>query len=143
TGTTFAWVNASSKRPREYFELNVAGMRAHRRLSAEWTNASWIVSTGSLKWETTHKGQERLIKDVEELSEWGYSATLLSPRQVLRDLEPDLLIDPAVEAVAFYPDESHIYPKQLLACLLRTMLTMGVELHTNTRVVDFDVRGNR
>jgi len=143
TGTTFAWVNASSTHPREYFELNVAGMRAYRRILAEGTNAPWLVSTGSLRWETTPEGQGQLIKDVEELREWGYSATLLSPRQVLRDLEPDLLMDPAVEAVAFYPDESHIYPKQLLTYLLRALLALGVELRTNTRVVDFDICGKR
>src|SRR5207248_10672435 len=29
TGTTFAWVNASAKEPRSYFDLNAAGMAAH------------------------------------------------------------------------------------------------------------------
>lgn len=143
TSTTFAWVNASGKRPREYFELNVAGIQAHRRFLAEWTSTPWLVPTGSLRWETAPESQERLIKGVEELRDWGYSATLLSPGQVTRDLEPDLLIDPAVEAVAFYPDESHIYPRQFLTNLLRAGQALGVELHTHTRVVDFDIRSNR
>src|SRR6476646_3613454 len=32
--TTFAWTNAGGKQPRSYFDLNVEGMQAHRRLAA-------------------------------------------------------------------------------------------------------------
>src|SRR5579859_7923459 len=46
TGTTFAWINASAKELRPYFELNVAGMAAHERLSAEFEGAPWLGPTG-------------------------------------------------------------------------------------------------
>ena len=143
TGTSFAWVNAGGKQPREYFELNVAGMVAHRRLVAEWPGAPWFVPTGNLEWKDTPEAQEHLVKHVERLREWGYSATLLSPRQVVNTLEPDLLIEQSVDAVAFYPDESHIYPKLLLTYLLRAARELGVELYTSAKVVDFDLRGDR
>ena len=38
TGTTsasFAWVNANDKTPRDYFELNRAGLEEHSRLGGE------------------------------------------------------------------------------------------------------------
>jgi glycine/D-amino acid oxidase-like deaminating enzyme len=143
TGTSFAWVNAGGKRPREYFELNVAGMRAHRRLAAEWSHAPWFVPTGNLAWENTPGGQELLVKKTEELRAWGYAAELLSPRQVVRDLEPDLLIERTVEAVACYPDEGHIYPRLLLTYLLRAARSLGVELCASAKVIDFQMHGDR
>jgi len=143
TGTTFAWVNASSKRPRAYFELNVAGMVAHRRLRAEWVDAPWFIPSGNLEWEHTPNAQMRLIRRAEELREWGYPVVFLSPRQVIRDLEPDLLIDEAVEAVAFYPDEGYIYPRPLLTHLLRAVRALGVELYTGVAVVDFILNNDR
>jgi glycine/D-amino acid oxidase-like deaminating enzyme len=143
TGTSFAWTNAGGKRPRAYFELNVAGMMAHRRLQAEWCDAPWFVPTGNLEWETTPEAQERLITHTQELRAWGYSATLLSPRSVMRELEPDLLIEPSVEAVAFYPDEGHVYPRLLLTHLLRAARSLGVALSTGAKVIDFAMRGNR
>jgi glycine/D-amino acid oxidase-like deaminating enzyme len=143
SGTSFAWVNAGGKRPREYFDLNVAGMRAHRRLAAEWSHAPWFVPTGNLAWEDTPGGQEFLVKQAEELRAWGYAVELLSPRQVVRDLEPDLLIEPTVEAVAFYADEGHIYPRLLLTYLLRAARSLGVELCTSAKVIDCHMHGNR
>ena len=35
TSTSFAWVNANNKLPRDYFELNVAGLHEHERLCDE------------------------------------------------------------------------------------------------------------
>ncbi|SRR6266516_3286941 len=143
SGTSFAWVNASGKRPRAYFELNVAGMRAHRRLVAEWQHAPWFVPTGNLTWKDAPDGHERLVKQTEELREWGYAVELLSPHQVVRDLEPDLLIERTVEAVAFYPDEGHVYPGLLLTYLLRAARSFGVELCSDAKVSDFQTRGNQ
>ncbi len=143
TGTSFAWLNAGGKRPREYFELNIAGMRAHRRLAAEWQHAPWFVPTGNLAWEDTAGGQELLVKKTEELRAWGYAVELLSPHQVIRDLEPDLLIERTVEAVAFYPDEGHIYPRLLLTYLLRAARSLGIKLCTTAKVIDFQMHGNR
>lgn len=143
TGTSFAWTNAGGKHPHEYFELNVVGMKAHRRLQAEWPDARWFVPTGNLEWETTPDAQERLVKHTEDLRAVGYSATLLSPRQVVTALEPDLLIEQAVEAVAFYPDEGHVYPRLLLTHLLRAARSLGVELCTGAKVSDFEMRGDR
>ncbi|HTK07954.1 MAG TPA: FAD-dependent oxidoreductase [Ktedonobacteraceae bacterium] len=143
TGASFAWVNAGSKQPREYFALNVAGMIAHRRFMAEWPATPWLIPTGNLEWGDTPEAQERLIKRVERLRAWDYSASLLSPRQVVSTLEPDLLLEPTVEAVAFYPEESHVYPRLFLTYLLRAARTLGVELSTGEKVVDFEMHGDR
>src|SRR5215203_7151818 len=62
TSTSFAWVNANNKLPREYFELNLAGMREHERLRDE-IGGGWLHSTGNLI-RTTAEVQENLEKRV-------------------------------------------------------------------------------
>jgi glycine/D-amino acid oxidase-like deaminating enzyme len=143
TGTSFAWLNAGAKRLREYYELNVAGMEAHRRLIAEFPDAPWYVQTGNLEWRATPEAQERLFQQVERLQGIGYPAKLLTPTQVVKDLEPDLMIEPSVEGIAYYPEESHVYPKLFLTHLLRAAQSLGVELHPRTKVVDFEMSGNQ
>ena len=49
TSTSFAWVNANNKLPRDYFELNVAGMDEHERLRDE-IGGDWLYTTGNLIW---------------------------------------------------------------------------------------------
>ena len=63
------WVNANNKLPREYFELNLAGMREHERLHAE-LGGEWLHLTGNLIMPT--EGElENLEKRVERLLHVG------------------------------------------------------------------------
>lgn len=142
TNTSFAWLNAGAKKG-EYFDLNVAGIEAHRRLVAEFPEAPWYVQTGNLEWRGTQEAQERLFAQVKRLEGRNYPAKLLTPAQVVKDLEPDLIIEPSVEAVAYYPEESHIYPKLFLTYLLRAAQSIGVKLCTGTKVVDFEMSGDQ
>jgi len=142
TGTTFAWVNASSKEPHDYFALNAAGMAAHARLAAEFGDASWLVPTGSLEWETSVVGQERLAARGRQLSDWGYPVQFLTYRQVER-LEPDLRWGPEVGDVLFYPDESFVFPSLYLANLLRAARARGTALRLGEEVMEVVVEGGR
>src|SRR5579871_5215495 len=71
SGTSFAWVNASSKEPHAYYALNAAGVAAHARLAAELADAPWLVPTGNLEWATSASGQEQLAARAGRLSEWA------------------------------------------------------------------------
>src|ERR671910_105772 len=70
TSTSFAWVNANNKLPRDYFELNVAGMREHGRLHAEM-GGGWLYSSGNLIWAADEE-RENLERRVERLRSWSY-----------------------------------------------------------------------
>ena len=142
TGTTFAWLNASTKEPRPYFELNVAGMRAHRRLADELGEAPWLVSTGNLEWETSLAEQQMLAARAARLAEWGYRARHLTRREAER-LEPDLLLPPDVEEMVFYPDEGFLFPHVYLACLLRASRANGAVLRLAEDVVEIGSDGGR
>ena len=140
TGTSFAWVNASSKEPRPYFELNAAGMVAHARLAAEFGDAPWLVPTGNLEWDTTPDGRGQLVARASQLKEWGYDVRHLTRREVER-LEPDLLMDQDVQEVVFYPDESFIFPSTYLACLVRAASERGCVLRFGEEVVEIMTTG--
>ena len=75
TSTSFAWINANNKLPRDYFELNVAGMGEHERLRNE-IGGDWLHSTGNLIWAVDEE-QENLEKRVERLRSWSYAAEML------------------------------------------------------------------
>ena len=93
SGTSFAWLNANKKTPRAYFELNLAGMRAHRELAAE-LGGDWYRPQGNLEW-----GAADLEARVDRLRGWSYEAELV-PAAHARALEPALRVPDDVDAVA-------------------------------------------
>ena len=50
SGISFAWTNANNKTPRAYFDLNVAGMRAHAALKDEFGATPWWHDGGRVEW---------------------------------------------------------------------------------------------
>src|SRR5262249_25652913 len=62
TGTSFAWVGASHRGLWDYFDINVQGMAAYRRLEVELGTLPGFVRTGSLTW-----GDPELAERVAEL----------------------------------------------------------------------------
>ncbi|MDT7635737.1 MAG: hypothetical protein QOC83_25, partial [Pseudonocardiales bacterium] len=43
SATSYAWVNANNKEPRDYYELNLAGLEAHHRLARD-ADGGWLVA---------------------------------------------------------------------------------------------------
>jgi glycine/D-amino acid oxidase-like deaminating enzyme len=107
TGNSFAWLNSFAKSPREYHRLNVRSIREHEDLARE-LSGEWVRVDGGLTWE--HHDDEarsaRLREKIRRLHQWGYRVEALEPEQVMRDLEPDIFIDPdKVETVYYTPNE--------------------------------------
>jgi glycine/D-amino acid oxidase-like deaminating enzyme len=97
-------VNANNKLPRDYFELNVAGMREHERLQGE-IGGGWLHPTGNLIWA---EDQESLEDRVERLRSWSYAAEMLPASTVNERLEPQVVFPDPEAAVAHFPDESWV-----------------------------------
>src|SRR3954452_761944 len=70
---SFAWTNSSDKTPRAYHDLNVAGMKAHAALAAEFGAAPWWHGGGSVEWHAPADRSSQQAK-VERLQSWGYAA---------------------------------------------------------------------
>jgi glycine/D-amino acid oxidase-like deaminating enzyme len=112
SGVSYAWVNACEKlASRPYFELNMAGKRAHAALAEELDGAGWWYHRpGIVQWQ--HAEAEAGGRDGEEpadklkrLTEWGYPAERLEYDALLK-LEPE--INPEVvgnASVILYPED--------------------------------------
>jgi glycine/D-amino acid oxidase-like deaminating enzyme len=142
SSVSFAWTNANTKRPKAYFDLNVAGMGAYRRLLAEWGRLPGYYPLGRLEWAAPDdaEGWRVLEHKAEELNAWGYPALRLPTARVVAELEPDLLLDPNKQPeVFFYPDEAHVDPPVLIGQLLRAARDRGATVRAHDAVVGVDV----
>jgi glycine/D-amino acid oxidase-like deaminating enzyme len=138
SGATFSWLNACGKEPRAYFDLNVAGMAAHRKLAAETPHSDWYHEGGNLEWTKDAADHARLREKVTRVLGYGYAARWLTKPEVLR-LEPDL--DPAqvpADGIAYFPDEGWLEPVRMIAYLLA-----GADVVRGDEVTGLDVAGER
>jgi glycine/D-amino acid oxidase-like deaminating enzyme len=117
TSTSFAWVNANNKLPRDYFELNLAGMHEHGRLHDE-LGGEWLHPTGNLILPI--EGElENLVKRVERLRSWSYAAEMLPASTVNERLEPQVVFPEPERRVAYFPKESWVDAPALTNALVQ------------------------
>ena len=143
TSTSFAWINANQKLPRDYFDLNRAGMEEHLRLREEFGEAPWLHPTGNLIWATDKARREDLETRVERLSSWGYAAELKTAADVNRDLEAGLVFPAHDTPVAHFPDEAWVDAPQLAEALVRLARDSGAEVCFGTPVTSLRTRAGR
>jgi len=138
TSASFAWVNANNKLPREYFELNVAGMREHVRLQDE-IGGDWLHATGNLIWA---EDQESLERRVERLSSWSYPAEMLPASTVNEKLEPQAVFPDPETRVAHFPEESWVDAPALTRTLVGAAGRNGALTHVGNEVRGIEVGGD-
>jgi glycine/D-amino acid oxidase-like deaminating enzyme len=137
TSTSFAWVNANNKLPRDYFELNVAGMREHVRLRDE-IGDGWLHSTGNLIW-TADEEQTNLESRVERLCSWSYAAEMLPASTVNEKLEPGAAL-PEIR-IAHFPEESWVDAPALTRRLVDAAARNGAHERFGDAVRGIEVEG--
>jgi glycine/D-amino acid oxidase-like deaminating enzyme len=139
SGATFSWINSCGKQPRTYHDLNVAGMKAHRKLAAEVPHSDWYHEGGSLEWAAGDTGREELRAKVAGVLDYRYDARWLSRAEALR-LEPDM--DPAelpAGEIAYFPREGWIDPARLIGHLLSSAVSGGAGLVQGDAVTGLEV----
>jgi glycine/D-amino acid oxidase-like deaminating enzyme len=132
TSTSFAWVNANNKLPRDYFELNVAGMREYERLWGE-IDGGWLHSSGNLI-QAPDEEQQNLEKRVERLRSWSYSAEMLSASTVNETLEPEAVFPDLHTRVAYFPEESWVDAPALTETLVQAAGRNGAQTYFGNAV---------
>jgi glycine/D-amino acid oxidase-like deaminating enzyme len=137
TSTSFAWVNANNKLPRDYFELNVAGMGEHERLRNE-IGGDWLYSTGNLIWAANEE-QENLERRVERLRSWSYAAEMLPASTVNEKLEPGAALQEV--RIAHFPEESWVDAPALTRTLVEAATRNGAHRHFGNTVRGIEVEG--
>jgi glycine/D-amino acid oxidase-like deaminating enzyme len=139
TSTSFAWVNANNKLPREYFELNAAGMREHERLRDE-IGGDWLYTTGNLIWAADDE-RRNLQRRVDRLRSWSYAAEMLPASTVSKELEPEATFPDADLLIAHFPKESWVDAPVLTRTLVETAARNGAHRHFGNAVRGIEVEG--
>ncbi|NUP42778.1 MAG: FAD-binding oxidoreductase [Streptomyces sp.] len=142
TNWSFSWVNASNKTVRKsYFDLNVAGMAAHRELAATIGADSWWHPTGHLRWAKDPAAQAKLLETAGLLASWDYHVEVCTGAEVRRRLEPAVTM-PGEVPVVFYPDEAWVHGRLLVGRLVGQAVAFGAELRSGTAVCGIGTGGD-
>ena len=135
TGKSFGWINATfSKRPRAYFDLNLAGIEGWHRLERDCgIRVQW---GGSVAW--VPDGDE-LRRDVEHHRKWGYPVRLID-RGEFEQLLP--AVSPGeFEAACYCEAEGAVDPLAATAALLEHAQRFGAQLRFPSKVTSLDASG--
>jgi glycine/D-amino acid oxidase-like deaminating enzyme len=139
---TFGWTNANEKLPRQYYDLNVAGMRAYTALRGEFGATPWWHEGGSVEWPATG-GYEEQAGKLDRLRAWGYAVHELSPKQ-LADMEPDLDLATIGDApIANFPEEGWLEAVPYAHAMLEAAARYGATVRCGSRVTHIERCGNR
>jgi len=139
TNWSFSWVNASNKTVRRsYYDLNVAGMAAHRELADYLGPEAWWHPTGHLRWADEPAAEAKLLENAALLASWDYRVEVCTGAEVRRRLEPALRV-PARTPVLFYPDEGWAHGRQLVEGLVGRAVESGAECRFGTEVRDVGI----
>lgn len=144
SSVSFAWTNATGKRPQSYFNLNVAGMRAHLELSREFGNAPWFKQTGSIEWYSREEDWAAQKENADLMQEWGYGVEWLSKSR-LEELEPE--IDHAAigdSPLVYYAEEGWVDPVVYAAWLVKAaMQRWNLKVHPFAVVKSVEVENGK
>jgi glycine/D-amino acid oxidase-like deaminating enzyme len=143
SGMSFAWINSNGKPPRQYHDLNVAGLRAHYALREEFPATPWLHEGGCIEIVPAAEAGA-LEANIARLREWDYAAELITPAK-LRALEPELELDAVGPdaVIGWFPEEGWIDPVLFAQAMVRRAQAKGAALHIGTKVTEIVMQGGR
>jgi glycine/D-amino acid oxidase-like deaminating enzyme len=141
TNASFAWLNSSNKTPREYHDLNVAGIEEYRRLQEELGDDAWLHWSGHVEWYGDAGGADRLREKVARLHDWGYPTTL-RPIIELPLVDIALVAPETVEEFAWYSGEGYVDPLLLIGRLVDAARDSGAVVLEDTRASKLIANGD-
>lgn len=148
TSSSFSWHNANSKRPEDYFRLNLAGMHAHLDLRDELGEAPWFHEGGNLVWPSTGEWMDsaEISDDLEirvaELQRWDYPAEWITPDQAA-ELEPAVNFEQDVERLAYFPTEGWIDGPLLANSMVELARQAGATVRYGAEVTAIEKQDDR
>lgn len=133
SSTSYAWLNSNGKEPRAYFDLNLAGLATHKRLSPT-DETGWIGLGGHVEFAVDDAHFRDLASRVERLAPRDYGAEIISPERA-RELLPDLRLPEGVKLIVHFTKEAYAYPAKYIAFMLNRARTAGADIQTGKAVV--------
>lgn len=132
TSTSYAWINSNGKEPPAYYQLNLAGLEAHMRLSPT-DESGWLGLGGHVEFAVDDRHNDNLTARIKRLQSWGYRAEEITPDQA-RVLLPDVQLPEGIQRMVHYTDEAYAYPAKYLAYMLTEARKAGAELRSGVEV---------
>ena len=143
---SFAWINAGSKQPISYHNLNRRSLEMWPFFASALADDGDATSIGlrwggKVSWEADPASAERLISQVRLLQSWGYPTRLIGASE-LADLLPGLTIGPV--AVAEYSEnEGQVEPQLVVDACLRRLAENGAVVSRDTKVTGMGLANDR
>lgn len=141
TGDSFAYLNASTKPQRPYYELNLLGIAGWRRLQLELKGPLPLQWGGAVYWRDDAAGAAQLLSTLRHYQEWGYAGRQIRESD-LRRILPNARPGP-VEGAVFYDQEGTVDPVAAVNVLLAQARKLGASLEAPVEVQGFETAGDR
>jgi glycine/D-amino acid oxidase-like deaminating enzyme len=141
TGDSFAYLNASTKPSRPYYELNLAGIAGWRRLQLELNGALPLQWGGAVYWRDEQAAAAQLLESLRGYQGWGYAGRRID-EAALRHLLPNSTPG-HMEAAAFYDQEGTVDPAGAVDVLLARAQALGALVEHPVEVTGFDATSDR
>ncbi|MGD9905576.1 MAG: NAD(P)/FAD-dependent oxidoreductase [Vicinamibacterales bacterium] len=142
TANSFAWLNAGSKRPRGYFDLNRLGMYGWHRLQSELGADRLPVQWGgTVQWRRDAADAAAFRAEIAAQQRWGYGSRLVDAMELSR-LVP-LVAPGPVAAASFCVEEGTLDPVAATRVLLDAATAAGATVRYPAAVTGFALDGPR
>lgn len=142
TKNSFAWLNASDKSPRSYYELNLAGMAGWRRLQMEVGSSLPVQWGGGVQWCKPEADLvNRMKQHVKERQAWGYSVGLVDGRDLTRLLPG--VVPGEIGAANFADQEGTVDPVVAANALVAKARELGAQVIYPCEVKDVKLGDRR
>tara|TARA_A100001037_G_scaffold292544_1_gene308008 strand:- start:117 stop:1235 length:1119 start_codon:yes stop_codon:yes gene_type:complete len=141
SGHSFAWINAFSKQPRHYFDLNYRSMDRWPRFAEDLDEDIGLRWGGNITYCSDPDEGKRLASECERLNSWGYSARLISSEE-LSKLEPNLEIGQFHTGI-YTREEGHVLPVKVAEACMNQIDAAGGKLHVGTEVESISQDGDK
>ncbi len=129
---SFAWLNAYSKTPFPYHDINRRSMEMWERFRRRLGNSIDLVWGGELRWTVTPAGADALATQAARLHAWGYPTCIIDAAEVRR-LEPDLAVGD-ITAASYTDIEGHVNTGDVVQACIAAAEERGAEIRTQARV---------
>jgi glycine/D-amino acid oxidase-like deaminating enzyme len=123
---SFAWINSNDKAPRDYHDLNHAGIRAWAELAPDLDGAAWHRPVGHVELAAD---PDELAARVRRLTSWGYPARLITSGDAA-ELEPALKPPAPGTPAAWFPEEGYLLTEPLIDRLVASAAAGGATVLT-------------
>lgn len=139
TSNSFAWLNAMSKSPQPYYELNLLGILGWHRLQNELQGRLPVQWGGTVQWAKPGDNIEAIMDRLKRQQAWGYAVRTIEEEEMLA-LVPGLV--PGAVALAYFGAmEGTVDPAHATQVLLREAQALGAKVEYPVAVIGFAKNG--